>query len=33
MIGGVPATFIKDSISRDWKAEEELMKNWLIINI
>jgi hypothetical protein len=32
LIGGIPAKFIKDSISRDWEGEEKLLEGQLIVN-
>lgn len=31
LLGGVPAKLVKENISRDWNAEKEDLKRWLII--
>lgn len=31
LIGGIPAKFIKDNISRDWKAERNMLDKYLIV--
>jgi hypothetical protein len=31
LIGGIPAKFIKDSISRDWEGEKAALDNYMIM--
>jgi hypothetical protein len=31
LIGGIPAKFIKDSISRDWEREKDSLDAYLIV--
>lgn len=31
LIGGIPAKFIRDSISRDWEAEKDLLEDYLTV--
>jgi hypothetical protein len=31
LIGGIPAKFIKDSISRDWEGEKDSLDAYLIV--